>query len=119
MGSIAVAHLRQQQSLEVIILFPKVKSLPTIVARLRRLFDLDANIDTIDRHLSADPVLSTLVRQRPDLRAPGGWDGFEIAIRAVLGQQISLIGLGMPAARLSALKAMAEATIRPSGTTIC
>jgi len=153
-GSIAVAHLRQQQSLEITILFPKLKSLPAIVARVRRLFDLDANIDTIDRHLSADPVLASLVRQRPGLRAPGGWDGFEIAMRAVLGQQISVvaarqlagrlvelygrlvpkpfrihpslshvfpdaqrlarsssIGLGMPAARLAALKAIAEATV--------
>jgi AraC family transcriptional regulator of adaptative response / DNA-3-methyladenine glycosylase II len=90
MGSITVAHLPKQQSLEVAILFPKVKALPAIVARVRRLFDLGANIHTIDQHLSADPALASLVRQRPGLRAPGGWDGFEIAIRAVLGQQISV-----------------------------
>jgi AraC family transcriptional regulator of adaptative response / DNA-3-methyladenine glycosylase II len=153
-GSLAVAHLAKQQSLEIGILFPKVKALPAIVARVRRLFDLGANIDTIDQHLSADPALASLVRQRPGLRAPGGWDGFEIAIRAVLGQQVSVaaarqlagrlvelhghhvpkpfrnhpslshvfpeaqrlaaassIGLGMPVARLAALKAVAEATV--------
>jgi AraC family transcriptional regulator, regulatory protein of adaptative response / DNA-3-methyladenine glycosylase II len=89
-GSIEVAHIPKQQGVEVAILFPKVKSLPAIVARVRRLFDLGANIDTIDQHLSADLALASLIRQRPGLRAPGGWDGFEIAIRAVLGQQISV-----------------------------
>ncbi len=151
-GSIAVTHLPKQQSLGVSIRFPNVKSLPAIVARVRRLFDLGADIETIDEHLSADPALARLIAQRPGLRAPGGWDGFEIAVRAVLGQQISVaaarrlagelvklhgrsvpqslrihpelaqvfpvarrlasvssIGLGMPAARLATLKALAEA----------
>jgi AraC family transcriptional regulator of adaptative response / DNA-3-methyladenine glycosylase II len=90
-GSIAVTHLPKQQSLEVGIRFPNVKSLPAIVARVRRLFDLGADIETIDEHLSADPALARLVAQHPGLRAPGGWDGFEIAVRAVLGQQISVI----------------------------
>lgn len=89
-GSIAVTHLPQKQSLRVVIRFPEVKALPAIVARVRRLFDLNADIETIDRHLSADPALAPLVKQRPGLRAPGGWDGFEIAIRAVLGQQITV-----------------------------
>ena len=89
-GSIRVTHLAKKQSLEVAMLFPRVKALPSIVARVRRLFDLGANIGTIDEHLSADPALANLVRQRPGLRSPGGWDGFEVAIRAVLGQQISV-----------------------------
>ena len=153
-GSIAVTHLPKQQSLAISIRFPNVKSLPAIVARVRRLFDLGADIETIDEHLSADPALARLVAQHPGLRAPGGWDGFEIAVRAVLGQQISVIaarrlagelvqrhgrtvplsfrihpalsrvfpvakrlasvssiGLGMPAARLAALKATAEAVV--------
>lgn len=99
-GSIAVVHLPKQQSLEVTILFPKVTSLPAIVGRVRRLFDLAANIDTIDQHLSADLVLASLIRQRPGLRAPGGWDGFETAIRAVLGQQISVVAARQLAGRL-------------------
>ncbi|MGB8536361.1 MAG: AlkA N-terminal domain-containing protein [Acidobacteriaceae bacterium] len=90
-GSIAVAHLPKKQSLEVSIRFPEVKSLPAMVARVRRLFDLGADIETIDKHLSADPALARLVTLRPGLRAPGGWDGFEIAVRAVLGQQITVI----------------------------
>jgi AraC family transcriptional regulator, regulatory protein of adaptative response / DNA-3-methyladenine glycosylase II len=90
-GSVAVAHLPKKQSLEVSIRFPDVKSLPAIVARVRRLFDLGADIETIDQHLSADPALARLVTLRPGLRAPGGWDGFEIALRAVLGQQITVV----------------------------
>jgi AraC family transcriptional regulator of adaptative response / DNA-3-methyladenine glycosylase II len=90
-GSIAVTHLPKQQSLGITIRFPNVKSLPAIVFRVRRLFDLGADIGTIDEHLSADPALAKLVEQRPGLRAPGGWDGFETAVRAVLGQQISVI----------------------------
>jgi AraC family transcriptional regulator of adaptative response / DNA-3-methyladenine glycosylase II len=89
-GTIAVAHLPKKESLEVSIRFPDVKSLPAIVARVRRQFDLGADIETIDQHLSTDPALARLVTLRPGLRAPGGWDGFEIAVRAVLGQQISV-----------------------------
>lgn len=103
LGSIAVSHLIQQQSLGVKIRFPNVRLLPAIVARVRCLFDLGADIETIDRHLSADPVLAPLVARRPGLRAPGGWDGFEIAVRAVLGQQISVAAARGLAGQLVAL----------------
>lgn len=89
-GSIEVNHMPQRQSLGVTIRFPNLQSLPAIVARVRRLFDIGADIETIDEHLSRDPLLAPLVAKRPGLRAPGGWDGFELAVRAVLGQQISV-----------------------------
>lgn len=89
-GSIEVTHLPDRQSLCVNIRFPDVRALPAIVARVRRQFDLGADIETIDLHLSSDPSLAPLVARRPGLRAPGGWDGFETAVRAVLGQQISV-----------------------------
>jgi AraC family transcriptional regulator of adaptative response / DNA-3-methyladenine glycosylase II len=90
-GSVAISHLPRQQSLGVVIRFPNVRSLPAIVAQVRRLFDTGADIETIDEHLSLDPLLAPLVAQRPGLRAPGGWDGFELAVRAILGQQVSVI----------------------------
>ncbi len=90
LGSIEAAHLPERQSLGVRIRFPDVRSLPGIVARVRRLFDLGADIETIAGHLSGDPTLAPLVAERPGLRAPGGWDGFETAVRAVLGQQITV-----------------------------
>jgi AraC family transcriptional regulator, regulatory protein of adaptative response / DNA-3-methyladenine glycosylase II len=89
-GSVEVRHEPGRQSLQVSIYFPIVRALPAIVARIRRLFDLGADIETIDAHLSRDPLLARLVAQRPGLRAPGGWDGFELAVRAILGQQISV-----------------------------
>jgi AraC family transcriptional regulator of adaptative response / DNA-3-methyladenine glycosylase II len=99
-GSIAVAHIPKQQSIEVAILFPNLRALPGIVARVRQLFDLGADVEIINRHLSADPGLARLVAQRPGLRAPGGWDGFEVAVRAVLGQQISVSAARQLAGRL-------------------
>ena len=102
-GSIEVSHRGDQQSIGVKIRFPDVRLLPAIVARVRRQFDLGADIETIDRHLSADPVLAPLVAQRPGLRAPGGWDAFEIAVRAVLGQQISVTAARGLAGQLVAL----------------
>lgn len=165
LGSVEVTHLPRRQSLGVTIRFPNVKSFPAIVTRVRRVFDLGADIETIDAHLSLDPLLASLVAERPGLRAPGGWDGFELAVRAILGQQITVVaarhlagqlvalhgkpisaansghpslsrvfptakrlalakslGLGMPGARQTSLKALAEATVadpnlfRPFGT---
>jgi AraC family transcriptional regulator, regulatory protein of adaptative response / DNA-3-methyladenine glycosylase II len=89
-GTVQVTHLPQRQSLSVAIRFPRVESLPAIISRVRRLFDLGADIETIDAHLSLDPLLAPFVAQRPGLRAPGGWDGFELAVRAILGQQVSV-----------------------------
>jgi AraC family transcriptional regulator, regulatory protein of adaptative response / DNA-3-methyladenine glycosylase II len=70
--------------------FPNLKSLPAIIARVRRVFDLAADPVAIGAHLSRDPLLKPHVAARPGLRVPGAWDGFELAVRAVLGQQITV-----------------------------
>jgi AraC family transcriptional regulator, regulatory protein of adaptative response / DNA-3-methyladenine glycosylase II len=70
----------------------KLSILPRIIARLRRVFDLAADPLAIAAHLATDPTLAPLVSKRPGLRVPGAWDGFELAIRAVLGQQITVAG---------------------------
>ena len=67
-----------------------VGALSAIVARLRQLFDLDADIAAIDAHLARDPVFEKRVQARPGVRVPGAWDSFELAVRAVLGQQVSV-----------------------------
>lgn len=79
-------------ALEVELDFPDAAAVPEIVARLRRLFDLDADLPTMQRHLAADPLLAPLIAERPGLRVPGAWDGLELAFRAVLGQQITVVG---------------------------
>jgi len=66
-------------------------------------FDVGADIETIGAHLSRDPFLARLVAQRPGLRAPGGWDGFELAVRAVLGQQVTVGAARKLAGQLVAL----------------
>lgn len=73
-GTVAVAHLPERNSVMVTIRFPSVKALPAIVARVRRVFDLGADIATIGSHLARDPKLAPLIRKRPGLRAPGDWE---------------------------------------------
>jgi AraC family transcriptional regulator of adaptative response / DNA-3-methyladenine glycosylase II len=102
-GSIDVTNLPERQSLSVMIRFPNIQCLPAIVTRVRRVFDVGADIETIDEHLCRDPLLAPLVARRPGLRAPGGWDGFELAVRAVLGQQISVAAARRLAGQLVAL----------------
>ncbi len=72
------------------------------LARLRAMFDLDARPDEIAAHLGRDPMLAPLVAARPGVRLPGAWDGFEIALRAVLGQQVSVAAATTLARRLAA-----------------
>ena len=61
-----------------------------LVAKVRELFDLDAPVQDIAAVLSADRTMKHLMRTRPGIRVPGAWDGFELTIRAILGQQISV-----------------------------
>jgi AraC family transcriptional regulator of adaptative response / DNA-3-methyladenine glycosylase II len=77
-------------------------ALMTVVARLRRLFDLDAQPAAIAAHLARDPRLAPHVRARPGLRLGGAFDPFEAAARAVLGQQISVAAARTIAGRLAA-----------------
>jgi len=76
--------------LTAIVRFPNLKNLPAIIARVRRVFDLAADPVAIGAHLGQDPLLAPLVAARPGLRVPGAWDGFELAARAILGQQITV-----------------------------
>ena len=63
-----------------------------VVSRCRRLLDADADPQAITAVLAADETLAQLVAARPGLRVPGAYDGFELAVRAVLGQQVSVAG---------------------------
>lgn len=77
-------------ALQVTVRFPRLQSLPAIIARLRRVFDLASDPSAIAAQFAADPVMTALMQARPGLRVPGAWDGFELAMRAVLGQQITV-----------------------------
>ncbi|MFI4974407.1 MAG: AlkA N-terminal domain-containing protein [Caulobacterales bacterium] len=88
-GVIAVRPLAANK-VGVSVRFPKVSALAAIIARVRRVFDLAADPAIIGAQLSADADLARMVAARPGLRVPGAWDGFELAIRAILGQQITV-----------------------------
>jgi AraC family transcriptional regulator of adaptative response / DNA-3-methyladenine glycosylase II len=101
-GSIEVTDSPGQSALRVTVRFPRLELLPRIIARIRRAFDLGADPVAISAALARDPALAPLVAARPGLRVPGAWDGLEIAIRAVLGQQITVAAATTLAARLVA-----------------
>ena len=97
---IEVSHVPERNALSVKVQVPQVAELAALVGRVRRVFDVGADIATIDDHLARDPMLAPLVAKRPGLRSPGGWDGFELAVRAVLGQQVSVAAARTLAGRL-------------------
>ncbi|HVX11373.1 MAG TPA: AlkA N-terminal domain-containing protein [Pirellulales bacterium] len=112
-GTVCVSDAPEQSSLRVVFRIPRLEVLPSLITRLRRQFDLAADPHSIARVLSQDADLAPLVRARPGLRVPGGWDGFEVAVRAVIGQQITLKGatrlLGQLAIRLGSPLPLVEA----------
>jgi AraC family transcriptional regulator of adaptative response / DNA-3-methyladenine glycosylase II len=100
-GVIRVSAAARRAALSLDVSAELVPHLMPIVARVRRQFDLDARPDAIARVLGADPVLATSVRARPGLRLPGAFDPFEAAIRAMLGQQVSVAGATTLAGRFA------------------
>ncbi len=100
-GTIAVSNDPARQRLRATIRFPDTACLPTIVARLHRLFDLEADPAIIGAALARDPHLAPLVAARPGLRVPGAWDGFELAIRAIVGQQVTVTAATRLAGRIA------------------
>jgi AraC family transcriptional regulator, regulatory protein of adaptative response / DNA-3-methyladenine glycosylase II len=89
-GWIEVTNDGDQSALNVAIHLPKGKGAANILARVRHLFDLDMDPAAVASVLARDRVLALMVEARPGLRVPGAWDGFELAVRAVLGQQITV-----------------------------
>jgi AraC family transcriptional regulator of adaptative response / DNA-3-methyladenine glycosylase II len=71
-----------------------------VVERVRSIFDLGADPHEIASHLAGNPELAPLVAKHPGVRVPGAWDGWELAVRAILGQQVSVRGATTLAGRL-------------------
>ncbi len=91
-----------------------LRDLHTAVARCRQLLDLDADPVAIWEALRGDPLVGALVRGDPGRRVPGAADGFELAVRAVIGQQVSVPGARTVAGRL--VLAAGDALPAPAGT---
>jgi len=99
-GFISIAKAEGRASLHLDVAPSLTGGLMPLVARVRRLFDLDAHPAVITSHLANDPRLAKVVRRRPGLRLPGSFDPFEAAVRAVLGQQVSVAAATTLATRL-------------------
>jgi len=90
--------------------------LPALLGRLRNLFDLAARPDVIARTLMADERLRPMVKRNPGLRVPGAFDGFELAVRAILGQQVTVKAATTLAGRFAAAFGRQYATPLPELT---
>jgi AraC family transcriptional regulator of adaptative response / DNA-3-methyladenine glycosylase II len=101
-GVISVAQAPKENALQLSAALSDSRDLMGLVARVRRMFDLDANLAAIHDIFCADPVLAGVVRKAPGLRLPGAWDPFEVAVRAVVGQQISVKGARTVIGRIAA-----------------
>ena len=89
-GWIHVRHVATKRTLLVELTHSLTPVLPALLTRLRSVFDLSARPDVISAQLMRDPLLADAVAQNPGMRVPGAFDGFELAVRAILGQQITV-----------------------------
>ncbi len=100
-GWVSVARSRTAHALDVTFTHTLTLALPALLARVRALFDLDARPDLIARHLRQDRRLAAAVAARAGMRVPGAFDGFELAVRAILGQQVTVAAATTVAGRFA------------------
>jgi AraC family transcriptional regulator of adaptative response / DNA-3-methyladenine glycosylase II len=86
-------------------------ALPALLSRVRALFDLDARPDMIAKHLARDARLTRAVKGNPGLRVPGAFNGFELGLRAILGQQVTVKAATTIACRF--VEAFGDAILTP------
>jgi AraC family transcriptional regulator of adaptative response / DNA-3-methyladenine glycosylase II len=101
-GWLRVTHLASRHQLELRVSLALSAHLMPLLARVRAQFDLDANPAVIESHLQKDALLAAHIAAAPGLRVPGAFDAFELAVRAVLGQQVSVAGATTLSGRLVA-----------------
>jgi AraC family transcriptional regulator of adaptative response / DNA-3-methyladenine glycosylase II len=95
--------------------FGDPRSLFFITERIRAMFDLNADWTAIVQSLRSDPALARRIESDPGLRVPGCWNGFELTVRAILGQQVSVRGATTLAGRL--VKAFGQPVTATAGIT--
>ena len=96
---VSLDHTRDAVAVNVQIADPRLLYL--IIERIRSMFDLNADWSVIAENLGADPALTSRIRAEPGLRVPGCWNGFELTVRAILGQEITLKRATMLAGRIA------------------
>jgi AraC family transcriptional regulator of adaptative response / DNA-3-methyladenine glycosylase II len=100
-GSFEVSLDPSRDALLVRIAFPDPRSLFPIIERIRAMFDLNADWASIVKTLRSDAALAASVHANPGLRVPGCWNAFELAVRAILGQQVTVKGATSLAGRVA------------------
>ena len=99
-GWIKVTEANKKNALMVEFTHSLTPVLPALLSRVRDLFDVNARPDVINKHLRKDRMLSALVKATPGTRVPGAFNGFEIGLRAILGQQLAVKAATTIASRL-------------------
>ena len=89
-GWIRVTQSKEKHALMLEFTHSLTPVLPLLLSRIRALFDLDARPEVISRQLKKDPRLSHAVKRNPGIRVPGAFNGFELGLRAILGQQVTV-----------------------------
>ena len=89
-GWLKVTHDENKSALNLEVYLSDYRHLNQVILRVRRMFDLDADMAIIHENLSKHPILAKAINNNPGLRLPGSWDTFEFSIRAILGQQVSV-----------------------------
>lgn len=100
-GSIGVRHSEGCAAIDLEIRFPTTHARRLIADRVTRMFDLHADAPDLARTLRRDSLLRAPLSRHPGIRVPRAWDGFELAVRAILGQQVSVRGATTLAGRLA------------------
>ena len=110
----------------LVVHLPRWDELTHLVARARRIANLDLDVEDATARLSRDAALGPLIAARPGLRTPGTWDPFETGVRAIVGQQVTVAGAGTIAGRIverlgTPVKGLAQLGLThtfPSATTL-
>lgn len=101
-GSVRVANAPDRRALAAEIRIDSLAAIPGIIERLKRVFDTRCDPSAIHAVFARDRLLAPLIARRPGLRVPGAWDGFELGVRAILGQQVSVSAASSLAGQLAA-----------------
>jgi AraC family transcriptional regulator, regulatory protein of adaptative response / DNA-3-methyladenine glycosylase II len=113
-GSVTLSVDSQDGGIQAVFMLEDLRDLTAAISRCRHLLNLDADPVAVDAALGEDPLLGPLVERAPGIRMPGSADGFELAVRAIVGQQVSIAAARTVTGRL--VEAAGRPLLNPLGT---